>query len=185
MARRKGAAVDAVQSKEEAATLLGRYAELAGEIDGINAERAVRIALIDKDADERIARREEEQKALFARLKPWWAVAGGDVAPGKRSAELGSCQIGVRLSTPKLLFGTAADEAAAISTLQGLRWSRAREFLRTKVTLDKPALLKELAGGADAAQLVKLGFAARQKEEFFIQPLAPKQSDDVVQEQPQ
>jgi phage host-nuclease inhibitor protein Gam len=149
MARRKGATVDAVQSKEEAAGLLGRYAALSAEIDGINSERAVKSAVLDKDADERIARREEELKGLFARLKPWWEVAGSEIAPGKRSAELGSCHIGVRLTPPKLDYEGKEDGAIA-----RLRRARLGSYVRTKLSLDRQALIAALVAFLVAIRLI-------------------------------
>ena len=192
MARRKGAAVDAVQSKEEAAQLLGRYAEISGQIDGINAERKVKVAVIDADADERIARREEELKAIFARLKPWWEVAGERIAPGRRSTELGSCAIGQRLSTPALKWG-AEKVGSAIARLVKARLG---QFVRVKMEIDKQALIAAIRAtpAADApprekkmvatlqGRLARLGFTVAQKDEFFIEPIAPAQPHVVVQE---
>ncbi|PZO88608.1 MAG: hypothetical protein DI623_12350 [Sphingomonas sanxanigenens] len=182
MARRTATAVDLPKSVEEAAGLLGRYAALTADIAAIDAERAIKRAEIDQDADERIARREEELKAIFARLKPWWAVAGDQVTGGKkRSAELGGCDIGIRTTPPRLVL--QAKEPEMIRRLQGLRWSRVKEFLRTKVSLDKQAIIKEIGTGKDG-HLGMLGFTTRQTDEFFIAPIAPEHepgdSEDVA-----
>ena len=181
MTRRKAIAQTAVGSIEEAAAELNIYAMLAADIDAIEAERAVRKAEIDKDCDARIGARADQLRTIFAMLKPWWAVSGDSVTGGKRrSAELGGCLIGVRTTTPKLaVTGPVAEK------VQQLRNEHFDTLLKAKYTLDKAAIVRVLRDpqSPDRDYLGRIGFAVRQKDEFFIDRIAPR--DDAGETVPE
>lgn len=167
MSRRKSPAQSSFTSTEAAAAALNAFAMLSADVAAINAERAVRIAEIDKDCDERIAGRKDRIAALFAELKPWWSVAGEALAGKRRSIELGGCEIGVRRTTPKVTFrGTVA------AALDLLKINAFLGLVATKESLDKAAILRALTDAESPVreQLKKLGFNHSQTDEFFIQP---------------
>jgi phage host-nuclease inhibitor protein Gam len=167
--RRKAPRQLAPQTIEEATGLLGRYVGILTETERLRADADVAISTIEAARDGAIAPMEEEAKDLFLRLRAWWGVAGDTLTEGKRrSTELAGCLLGVRTTPPSLSIGKmkVADAIAKLAdTLPG--------FLRTKMELDKPALLKVLAGEYPG-DLIELGFSIRQKDEFFIDRAAPK-----------
>lgn len=169
MARHKAPAQTAPQTLEDATCLLDRYALLAAGLEQLKADANAAVAAIRAEADNRATAFAIEMKAIFNQLKPWWAVAGTELTDGKRkSIELGGCLIGQRMSTPRLSFD--GDDREAIGRLETAGWD---DLIRTKVELDKPAILKLLA--SDQADFITaLGFSAKQREEFFIDRIVPK-----------
>jgi phage host-nuclease inhibitor protein Gam len=170
-ARRKAAKLPVPNDNDAAIALLGEFAAVQAAIEHVEADRRAGRAAIDEAADRALEPLEARLKALFAQLKPWWAIAGGALLPrGRKSMELGGCLIGHRLTTPKLGLGTMSVEVA-VAALQQHGWGA--DCTRVKVELDKPAILKVLDGPA-GPQLAALGFKAVQREEFFIDPLPTK-----------
>ena len=191
MARRKAPAVQAFTTLQEAIAGLADFSRLSAEIAAVDADLQVKMSVLLKDADERKARRQAELDVLFARLKPWWETAGATVTQGKRrSAELGGCEIGVRLSPPKLAFD--GKEADAIVRLFK---ARLRQFVRVKLSINKDALRDALSAQpvpdsplAKSVEQLKrrlgrLSFRLDQRDEFYIQPLAPKRDDAASEDQ--
>jgi phage host-nuclease inhibitor protein Gam len=200
--RRKAAAQPAPQTIEEATELLGRYAGMLTQVEQLRANADTSIAQIQALRDTFIAPIEEEAKGLFLQLRAWWGVAGATLTEGKRkSYELAGCVLGVRTTPPSLKMPAKKDEAAAAI----LKDAGLDMFCRVKFSVDKPALLKEIAAipqlretlaaktepfeaamqlmcrveWAEKAQ--GLGFAPRQREEFFIDRAAPKpETPEVV-----
>jgi len=201
MTRRRSPALRAPRTQAEALPLLERYAVIAATVSLLNADRDERLAVINSEIDQAIAPLETEAKDLFAQLKTWWAVEGEAVTGGKlRSVELAGCQIGHRLTPPKLVHKFAKDGDAAIA----LRATAYGDPL-TKVTfsLDKAAIMRRLDeetqaaalaaaaapgighnGGSalndeaapaaeQPATLAQLGFSTKQTDEFFVAPVAP------------
>ncbi|MFQ3665559.1 MAG: host-nuclease inhibitor Gam family protein [Sphingomonadaceae bacterium] len=176
--RRKAAASDVPASREAAEALLRRFAELDAELEDIGREAEAEILRIRQEADAGCAQVKAEMKAIFNRLKPWWAVEHEEIAGKRRSAVLAGCEIGHRTGNPALVVPHG--EADLIESLQLLGfdgWA-----VRVKRELDKPALIKALRGqdegltADDVAALAGLGLSVRQTETFFIarvQPQAP------------
>lgn len=109
------------------------------------------------------------RSSRFASLKAWWEAGGRDIANGLRSTELAGAKIGIRMTPPKVKFGKGIKAEAIVTWLRGVRWSRAKEFFRTKYELDKPAVIK----GVQADETVRDTFKAQgvtvgQDDEFFI-----------------
>lgn len=169
MSRVKAPAQRAPQSKEAAIALLERFAEASAEIDAVNARANAEIAKAKAEADLAVAPLGAELKEIAKQLKPWWAASIDALTAGKRkSIELGGCTIGYRMTPPKVVFAHGKDDAAVEAALGSVL---AAEIVRTKHTLDKPAVLR-LLEGEQAAALAELGFSAEQREEFFIDPVA-------------
>jgi phage host-nuclease inhibitor protein Gam len=188
--RRKAPRQLAPQTIEEATTLLGRYSEILTSVETLRADADAAIAQIEAVRDTLVAPIEEEAKSIFLQLRAWWGVAGGELTEGKRkSHELAGCVLGERTTPPSLAIGkmkTAEAVAALYRRAVELRdeaeqraeaaaeADRIRKLVRTKMELDKPAILRELASNDLGPTIVALGFSSRQKEEFFIDRAAPK-----------
>ena len=141
------------RSVEAATALCERYAELDGQIAAIEEQRQKDIAAINADADRAANDLIEQRDAIATKLEPWWAAAGEKLTESKRkSIELGGCEIGTVKGKDTL--AVAGDEKAIVTKLIKLRW--AKPFLRPKVSLDKPALLKETLGKR-SAELKEVG----------------------------
>lgn len=171
MTRRKSKSVLPIGTREEAASIANDYAQLTAEIAGIEAERLRAKAEIDRDCDERLGDRNDRQAAMFERLKLWWeGGAAAAIAGKKRSTVFGGVKIGLRTPTPSLKWAKGNKGEDMIKAIRALRWLRVNDFVRTKPSLDKEAIIKAMTVGDDPAKktLVRIGFEISQVEEFFI-----------------
>ena len=203
--RRKAVAQQAPQTIEEAADLAGRYAGMLTEVERLRAEADASIAQIEAARDGFIAPIEEEAKGLFLQLRAWWSVAGATLTEGKRkSYELAGCVLGVRTTPPSLKMPGKDEVAAGLLVGEGLNG-----FVTVKLSVDKRAVLRELTAlpqmreqlddkiqGFDegmalltrieeAEKAIRLGFAPKQKEEFFIDRAAPKPANPEIVDLPE
>lgn len=178
--RRKADYKETIDTIEEAAHTANQYAILTADIAAINAERLQQKAAIDKDCDERIAHRSDQQKAIFAQLKAYWESNSSVITQGKkRSALFGGIQIGVR-TTPHSLKHKGFTMAVMVELLKKARWSKAKSFVRVKFSLDKDAIIAALKGKAAAKKhLTQMGFTLFQKDEFFIDIAEKKESEET------
>lgn len=147
-----------------ATELLEQYARIEADIAAIEANRAACIADVntrcDTAANELLARKE----ALLKALEPWWSRKAAALTQGKRkSIELGGCIIGSKAGRASLAIDGNADEIA--ETLSKRKW--AVGLIRTKVSLDKAAILKVI-DGAYKRQLKALGLSRKPGEEVFF-----------------
>jgi hypothetical protein len=151
-----------------ATALLEQYADITARIDLVEADRAERVANANAWADTAAQPMLDELVAIGAALEAWWQAGGSDVAGGKKSAELGGCVIGLRMSRPKLAHGFESDDKAT-EALCGTRW--AKRTTKTKYSLDRPATLKLLQlGGKAAAAVASLGFLVEPgADSFFVE----------------
>lgn len=167
MARKKLPALEVPATIGEAREVMERYVgddrdalkvklHYEAAIDRLKAERD--LLLIGIDA---------VQKQRFAALKAWWEAGGKDLAGKKRSAELAGAKIGVRLTTPKVKFARGIRAEAVIHWLGRVVGGPA--FLRTKIELDKEAVIKAMRAKAPmAGPLADRGVTVIQTDEFFI-----------------
>jgi len=87
----------------------------------------------------------------------------------RRSAELAGTTLGIRLSPPRVKLGKGLKDSAMVATLKGLRWTRVKDFLRTKTELDKPAIIKAVQAEEDVkTTFANHGLTVVQVDEFFI-----------------
>jgi phage host-nuclease inhibitor protein Gam len=156
MTRRKATAIDAPGSYAEALKIAALYGAAERRAAAVKARSAEMIANLCTERDEIIAAIDTEQKPRFAQLKAWWAVQGGEAAKGARSLSLGGVKLGERMSNPKVGYLDKMKEQAALAKLKGLRWLGKMSFIRTKVELDKPAILKALGEGIAAQAALKV-----------------------------
>jgi phage host-nuclease inhibitor protein Gam len=171
--RRKADAIQAPATREEAEALLRQFAAMDAEADRNDRWLAQRIDEAKAVHSEMAAQLKASMRDIFNRLKPWWAVMGPEIAPGRRSVVLEGCVIGHRTGTPELVVPRDREPHELIEELEFLGF--AEWALRVKRELDKQALIKALrapaceADAADAAALRGLGFQVRQTESFFIE----------------
>ncbi|MEI6417476.1 MAG: host-nuclease inhibitor Gam family protein [Sphingomonadales bacterium] len=193
--RMKSPARKAVTSLDELTISLGRWATLSAEVETHIAAANKEIAEVKGRLAVTTAPLLVEMKAIQKKAKPWWeansdTLTGGD----KKSVELAGCQIGMRLSNPKL--GFPEPEEHAIALIEGQQWPG---LIRVKKELDKPAILYCLSWSLEKehgitaeeaaavlpnlppeaqqaiaekielrAKLAAFGFHSIQKEEFFL-----------------
>jgi len=169
MSRRKASAAPAPTSTAEATLMMGEFVQIERDkaLERLSAEAA--IDRIKAQRDQRLAELEAEAKPLFAGLKAWWEAGGKDeLAKGKRSAELGGGKIGIRLTPPAVKFQRGVKPADVIAWLRDLRWARAKDFLRTKIDLDKQAVIKAVSADEEIGDRFAAHLFVVQTDEFFI-----------------
>lgn len=169
MPRRKGTAAPAPANVEEATLMLGEYVAIDRDIalEQLAAEAAMDRIKAQRDA--RLAELRAQAQPLFAGLKAWWEAGGKDeVAKGKRSAEIAGAKIGIRLTPPAVKLKRGVKLGDVVDWLGSLRWIRARDFLRTKVELDRQAVIKAVQAEQDVAEIFAARLSVEQTDEFFI-----------------
>ncbi|MFN7174198.1 MAG: host-nuclease inhibitor Gam family protein [Thermaurantiacus tibetensis] len=184
--RRKADADPAARSLEEARALLADFGALDAELVALEEAHAAQLARLKAAHEEAAGALKARLRTIFLRLKPWWAVAGAEVASGRKSAEIAGCRIGERTTPPKLHVPHGETDLIQSLELLGFAWA-----LRVKKELDKPALIKALArsgedgpDGEDARVLAGLGLEVRQREEFFIERIVPAAQVETVAGEP-
>lgn len=169
MARRKQEAATAPADAAEATAMIGEFVAIERDkaLERLAAEAG--IDLIKQQRDQRLAELDAEAKPLFAGLKAWWEAGGKDeLAKGKRSTELGGAKIGIRLTPPAVKLKRGIKIGDVIAYIRDLRKARAKDFLRTKIELDKHAVIKAVTADADLAETFASHFTVAQTDEFFI-----------------
>jgi len=169
MSRRKTETVHVPSDAAEAAEMLAEYVDLDRQrmIERLAAETA--IDRVKAQRDEALREIEAEAKPLCAGIKSWWESGGCDeVAKGKRSAELANAKIGIRLGMPQVKFVRKVKAGDVVDWLRGLRWTKASTFLRTRITLDKEAVIKAIRTDPKTAETFAEHLSVEQAEEFFI-----------------
>lgn len=182
--RRKATSLNAPQTLDQAIAMIARYLEVSANIDQIAADADASIRQIEEARDGFALPLKAELDDLFGQLSRWWAVAAPDLTKDKRrSMEIAGALIGIRTTPPSLKLPKGMKEVDAVSWLQGLRDKIGLIFLRTKTTLDKPALIKELGdeAGATGTMLKLKGFTRASKDEFFIaRATAPDTDPEII-----
>lgn len=149
--------------------MIGEYVAIDREIALEKLAAAAAIDRIAAQRDERILELQAQAKPLFAGLKAWWEATGKDeLARGKRSADVAGAKIGIRLSTPAVKPKRGVKFGDIVVWLQGLRWTRAKDFLRTKVELDRQAVIKAVQADGEVAEVFLPILTVEQTDEFFI-----------------
>ncbi|MFO6448913.1 host-nuclease inhibitor Gam family protein [Erythrobacter sp. NE805] len=169
MPRRKDTAAPAPADAAEATLMLGEYVAIDREIalEQLAAEAA--IDRIEAQRDTRLAELKAQALPLFAGLKAWWEAGGKDeLAKGKRSADLAGAKIGIRLTPPKVKLKRGLSVGNVVDWLGRVRWIRAKDFLRTKVDLDKQAVIKAVQADEGVAAVFAEILTVQQTDEFFI-----------------
>ena len=169
MARRKQTAAPAPTTAEEAILMIGEFVAIERDIALEKLAAAAAIDRIEAQRDQRLAELAAQTQPLFAGLKAWWEAGGKDeLANGRRSAEIAGAKIGIRLTPPKVKLKRGVKLGDVVSWLQGLRWTRAKDFLRTKVELDRQAVIKAVQADQQIAEAFAERLTVVQADEFFI-----------------
>lgn len=169
MPRRKDTAAPAPANAAEATLMIGEFVAIDRDIalEKLAAEAAIDRIKAQRDA--RLRELEAQAKPLFAGLKAWWEAGGKDeVAKGKRSTAIAGAKIGIRLTPPAVKFQRKVKADDVVAWLKGLRWSRAKDFLRTKIELDRQAVIKAVAADEEIGDRFAAHLYIEQKDEFFI-----------------
>ena len=169
MARRKSHSLDLPADRAEAELMVSEYTAIERDrlLEELAADEA--IGLIRKSLAERRSELDAQAKPLFDGLSAWWQAGGNEeVAKGKRSGALGAVTIGIRLTPPSLKTERKVTFKEVLEWLTGLRWSRAKDFIRTKVELDKEAIGKAMRTEPAVAKKFEGRLRLHQADEFFI-----------------
>lgn len=186
MGRRKAAPQKAPTTLPEAITCLTRYLVIEHTIAQAGADADISIATIEATRDELIAPLQVELDDIFLQLRAWWAVAGNEMAKGKKSIDLAGAKIGQRMTPVKLKrpkgLKTDADAVPLIEAIVN-DFPGAACLLRRTVKLEKKAIVKMLgstAVGPINQRVREAGFTTVQGDEFFIDRAAPKEPDPAI-----
>jgi len=169
MPRRKKTSVNAPTSAAEATQMIGEYVAIERDkaLERLAAEAA--IDRVKQQRDEKLRELEAVAADLFEGLKAWWEAGGKDqLAFGRRSAEVGGAKIGIRLTPPAVKLKRGVKLGDVVVWLGSIRWARAKDFLRTKVELDRQAVIKAVQADAGVAEQLSGHLSVEQKDEFFI-----------------
>ncbi|MCL9999225.1 MAG: host-nuclease inhibitor Gam family protein [Erythrobacter sp.] len=169
MARRKQEAAPAPADLAEATLMMGEFVAIDREVALEKLAAAAAIDKIEAQRDARLAELQAQAKPLFAGLKAWWEAGGKEeIAKGKRSAALAGAKIGIRLTPPKVKFQRKVKAEDVVAWLKGLRWTRAKDFLRTKTELDRQAVIKAVSADEEIGDRFAAHLYIEQADEFFI-----------------
>lgn len=169
MARRKQEAAPAPADAAEATLMMGEFVAIDRDIALEKLAAASAIDKIEAQRDARLAELQAQAKPLFAGLKAWWEAGGKDeLAKGKRSGALAGAKIGIRLTPLKVKLKRGVKIGDVVAWLGSLRWARARDFKRTKVGLDKQAIIKAALADEKIAETFASHLTIEQADEFFI-----------------
>lgn len=196
MGRVRSAAQRAPQTTEQATALCTRYAERSAAAALVIQARDETIAAANQSADAELVPIVAELKDIEKQLKPWFAAHFDTLTGGKRkSIELGGCYLGYRLDKASVAFAHGKDDDMTVT----LRAAELTDYVRTKHSPDKAAIMKALEGERDAlaireaeapslgdnggppieeaarqalSPLHYLGFSIKQGESFFLEPVA-------------
>ncbi len=169
MSRRKQAALAVPASQEDAQALCAEYVATERKLLELRLGYEMRIDRLKADRDRVLALAGAEQQGRFAALKAWWEAGGKALAGKRRSAELAGASIGVRKTPPAVKFAKGVKAEDIIAWLKKVRWSKASQLLRTKVELDKQAIIKCVEDSqGEEDMLAEQGVTVVQVDEFFI-----------------
>lgn len=167
MARRKQAALTVPASQSEAIALLAEYRAAERRALELRLGYELQIDKFKTERDQVLALIAADQAPRFAALKAWWEAGGKELAGKRRSAELAGATLGIRLTPPAVKFAKGINAGRIVDWLGRVVGGTA--FLRTKVELDKPAIIKVLSeDGPMAEPLSNQGVTVIQTDEFFI-----------------
>lgn len=160
-------AIETPQTKAEAQALCELWAELDGDVAAQEGARDAAISEINATADQVIEPLVARRDAVAAAIEPFFMANRDELLTGKlKSTELGGCVLGTR--TGRATLGVAGDKDEIAVKLSKLPWAK-DAYVKTKVTLDAPAISKGLLGKADRAKLKRHGLSiVPGKEAFFI-----------------
>ncbi|GAA0760791.1 phage host-nuclease inhibitor protein Gam [Erythromicrobium ramosum] len=169
MPRRKRETVHVPADVAEATGMIAEYVALerSSALERLAAKDA--IDRVKAQCDAALVEIEAEMQPLFEGIKAWWEAGGRTaVAKGRKSAEIANAKIGIRLGMPQVRFARKVKVGDVVVWLRSLRWARAGEFVRVKISLDKEAVIKAVRSEPEVAKQFEGKLTVEQEEEFFI-----------------
>lgn len=158
------AAIRTPRSLAAATAYAERFAALEATIGGVEAQRNAAIAEANAEADNLAEPLLAEREAIREKLAAWWPSVAAELTKGKRkSIELGGCLIGTL--SPRAFLAIDGDLRLVVAALEKRKW--AGPLLRTKVEIDRAAVLKSI-DGVYKRGLAKLGFRKVEPDEQFV-----------------
>lgn len=158
-----------IENREELEQVMGEYARYQTELLALEAEMNTRIHEIKAEYEDRVAKLSEAADGLVDDMSSWACLNAAEFG-NKKSLELLHGVIGFRTGTPRVNVRRGLDEEQLVKQLQA---TGNGELLRTKIELDKQAVLAAVSHpetGADAAKrLAGLGIKVSQTERFFAE----------------
>ena len=163
-AKRAATNLPVPQSRAEAAQALRLFGDLRRQVEREQTVLNDEIARITAEAAKAIDPVQERMTATLAGLQQWAEANRADLTRGgTKTHDLGTGTIAWRLRPPKV---SVRGMEAVIAALQASK--PLRRFLRTKVEIDREAMLKE----PEAARKVAGVSIASDGEDFIVEPLA-------------
>ena len=162
-----------ITTRDEAEAALNELAEKVNEKRAIAAEMDAQLLSV-KDEYQPDLTKCDEAINLKAKQLEAWAIAHPEIFPkNRKSVDMVAGTIGFRKDTPSLvLLNRTVSWAKVLAVLTKARW---RKFIRTKMEVDKDAILAR-AGTLEKptkfqrTTLPGLGLKIVQEEKFFVEP---------------
>ncbi|MQT14412.1 host-nuclease inhibitor Gam family protein [Segnochrobactrum spirostomi] len=160
--RTAGANRPVPQTREEAATAVARIGELGRAVARIEADLNDELTRRKEAAETAASPLRDEVTALTEGLKIWAEANRSELTAGgkTKSADIGTGVISWRLRPPKVSV-RAVDQVIELLRARGFR-----RFLRTKVEINKEALLAE----PDVARTIAGISIGSKGEDFIVEP---------------
>lgn len=169
MARTKQAALAVPGTRAEAVELTAAYVAADRRMLELKVGYQLQIDALKIERDRILAGLATEQQTRFAALKAWWEAGGKALAGRGRSAAVAGALIGIRKTPPAVRLAKGVRAEDVIAWLKTVEWSKAALLLRTKVELDKPAIIKCVTDSQGEEDLLaEVGVTVEQADEFFI-----------------
>lgn len=158
----KAAAQPAAQTRAEAEAFVARIGEIQRELQRHDADLGDLVARVKADAEARALPLAEELTALQERVQGYFEANRAELTRHGRTKT-------IKLTTGKVLWRDRPESVSlrgVEAIIEHLRTKFAGKFLRTKVEIDKEAML----GAKDEARQVPGVTIKSAGEEFVIEP---------------
>lgn len=138
---KKSVHIPRFQTADEAARSLGIYGGLEREIAQIESDLAEKVAMLRADADTRLAPLQTELATTLLGLEAFAKNARSTLPSGQKTIHLSTGDLGWRIGNPTVSLKGKAD--AIIARIKEVGTAYAKRYVRTKESLDRPALLRD------------------------------------------
>ena len=129
------------QNSDEATVGLARYGELEREIARIEINLAEEVARLRQDADVRLVPLQTELSATLLGLAAFATRLRPALPAGQKTVRLSTGDLGWRIGNPTVTFKGKVD--TIIARIKEVGTAYAKRYVRTKESLDRPALLRD------------------------------------------
>ena len=154
-----------IETREELEQVCGEYATAVIDRDRLTADLDAKINALRKEYEPALAACAETADGLFADLQAWAVLHPGEFEKTK-SLDLLHATIGMRTSPPavKQMKGVKIEHSLIL-----LRNAKREDFIRTKLEIDKDAILGRYAADKETAKELKtFGLCIEQEESFYV-----------------